>query len=34
MLNNIGPPGLILVALIVWGLWKVFNRGSKNKDDK
>jgi len=29
LLNNIGLPGLILVALVCWGIWKIFNRGKK-----
>lgn len=27
MLNNIGLPGIILLALVVWAIWKIFNRG-------
>ncbi|KEO53297.1 hypothetical protein TP2_18105 [Thioclava pacifica DSM 10166] len=29
MWNNIGLPGLIVIALIFWGLWKIFSRSKK-----
>ena len=34
MLNNIGPMGFIILALIIWVLWKIFNRGANKPDDK
>lgn len=34
MLNNIGLPGLIILALFGWLLWKIFNRGTKKRDSE
>lgn len=34
MLNNIGLPGLLLLALVVWGIWKIFNRGQGGRKRK